>query len=139
MFLWHTWYNIAVVDYNKNKTTVQCYNIAKLSLSSTTKFSRSTQIYYNDFEDNNNMHDGEYGAESGTALIRLFGRRRLPKSFANNILGRQLFPFLHALICKSYANEKRRRKCEPTSFLSQSSISTLDWIIQLNRLFNYIS
>ena len=31
-------------------------------------------------------------AEPEAALIRLFGRR-VPKSFSNNILGRQLFPF----------------------------------------------
>ena len=64
------------------------------------------------------MHGEYYSTEIQAALIRLFGRRE-PKSFSNNILGRQQFLFLHALIRKSYAKKKHTEKVSLLLLFSQ--------------------
>ena len=83
-----------------------------LSLSSLRGFT-PTQNF---LKDNNNMHGEYYSTEIQAALIRLFGRRE-PKSFSNNILGRQQFSLFTRVKATQRSKEKTHRKSKLTSSL----------------------
>ena len=127
VFLFLLWYTNVVVKSMQLHTTQQM-----LSLSSLRGFT-PTQNF---LKDNNNMHGEYYSTEIQAALIRLFGRR-VPKSFSNNILGRQQFSLFTRIIRKSYAKKKHTEKVSSLLLFSQIMLRVY-WIVnrssQLNRL-----